>query len=66
MMKKQYLQPSLVIVQVKTAELICNSQDIISDLGIDYGGVDEDGTETVDSRRHQTVWDDEEEEEEVD
>ena len=32
-------------------ELICASQDITSDVGIDYGGIDEDGSVTVESRR---------------
>ena len=60
-MKKQYVQPSLALNQVESVELICTSQAITSDHGIDYGGVDEDGTKPVDSRRHRSVWDDEEE-----
>ena len=58
MMKKNYVQPSLAIEQAESAELICSSQAITSDLGIDYGGVDEDGSITVECR-HQNVWDEE-------
>ena len=64
-MKKYYVQPSMATLQLKSAELVCTSQAVTSDLGIDYGGVDEEGTKTVDSRLHRrTVWDDEEEAEE--
>lgn len=59
-MKKDYLQPLMTIVIIESTELICASKDITSDVGIDYGGIDEDGEKTVDSRRHRTVWDDEE------
>lgn len=61
-MKKEYIQPGIVIVQTKLAMMICGSQDVTSDVGIDYGGVDEDGDKDPASRR-QNVWDDEEEEE---
>ena len=48
----------MAIEQAESAELICSSQAITSDLGIDYGGVDEDGSITVECR-HQNVWDEE-------
>lgn len=57
-MKKHYVQPSLALKQVESVELICTSQAITSDLGIDYGGVDEDGDITVECRRHHNIWDD--------
>ena len=41
-------------------DLICASQDITSNVGLNYGGVDEEGTKPVDSR-HNSVWDDDDE-----
>ena len=58
MMKKTYVSLSVTAELMGAEELICDSQDITSNVGIDYGGVDEEGTKTVDSRRH-SVWDEE-------
>ena len=41
--------------------IICGSQDITSDQGITYGGVDDDGTKDPASRRHRDMWEDEKE-----
>lgn len=60
-MKKEYMQPSVMMVQTRLAMIICDSQGITSDKGIDYGGVDEDGTKEPAARRY-SVWNDEEEE----
>jgi hypothetical protein len=61
-MKKTYLQPSVVVAQMETMMVVCGSQDITSDNGIDYGGVDEDGSKDPASRRLQRdIWEDEEE-----
>ena len=62
-MKKTYLQPSLVMAETELVTLVCGSQDItsgsdVNDIG--YGGVDEGGTKDPASRRHRSVWDDEE------
>ena len=54
----------MAIEEIAPAKLICASQDITSDVGIDYGGVDVDGKKSVESRSHRSVWDDEEEMEE--
>jgi hypothetical protein len=59
MTKKYYVQPTLTIEKIAPAKLVCNSQAVTSDVGIDYGGVDEEGTVTVESRRHRTAWDEE-------
>jgi hypothetical protein len=59
MKKKYYVRPSMMTEQAEAADLICTSPSISSDVGIGYGGVDEDGTVTVDSRGH-AMWDDEE------
>lgn len=64
-MKKIYFQPTTVVVQTKLAMMICGSQDITSDEGITYGGVDEEGELEAESRRRkQNVWEDELDEEE--
>ena len=39
--------------------MICGSKDITSNKGIDYGGVDEEGSKVPDSR-YKGEWDDEE------
>ena len=54
-MKKTYLQPSIEMESLGTESIICASQDITSDYGIDYGGVDEDGGKDPASRRSD-VW----------
>ena len=46
-----------------TAMIICGSEGVSSDKGIDYGGVDEEGELDPASRRRD-VWEDEELEEE--
>lgn len=61
-MKKYYERPSLAIEETKALELICASETITSNLGINYGGVDENGNMTVESRR-QYLWDEAEAEE---
>lgn len=43
--------------------MLCGSQSITSDKGIDYGGVDEEGTKDPASRKYHDVWEDETEEE---
>ena len=48
---------------VRTAiEQLLSGSGVQSDNGIDYGGVDEDGTKDPAARRHRSEWDDEEDE----
>ena len=62
-MKRKYISPELVIEQVELQQFVCNSiTNVSGDAGIGMGG-DEQGTVAGDSRRHNNVWDDEEEEE---
>ena len=66
-MKKTYLQPSPEMVIIGTTTMICGSEGVSSDNGIDYGGVDEEGElEPASRRRRRDVWEDEELEEEED
>ncbi len=58
-MKKTYMQPSIKAVEIKMTMMVCGSQDIKSDKGIGYGGVDEEGTLEPSARRHYDDWDDE-------
>ena len=61
MTKKGYVRPCIMVENINSAELICASQGgVTSDVGINYGGIDEEGTITVESRRN-SVWDDDEE-----
>ena len=62
-MKKKYMQPSTKMVIIGTTIMLCGSQSITSDKGIDYGGVDEEGTKDPASRKYHDVWEDETEEE---
>ena len=55
------MQPDIVLVHTRLAMMICGSQDITSDKGINYGGVDEEGTKDPCSRKVGDVWEEEEE-----
>ncbi len=63
-MKKAYIEPSVMVNYIGTAMMICGSGDVTtSGLNdpIGYGGVDKEGTKDPASRRHNDVWEDEEE-----
>ena len=59
-MRKEYLIPATAIATTEVQPLLRGS--VRSDIGIDYGGVDEEGTKEPASRQHKSVWDDEDEE----
>ena len=62
-MKKTYMKPSATVALTHPLTMICSSQNITGKDGeITYGGVDEEGTKDPASRRHQSVWADDEEE----
>ena len=55
-MKKTYIMPSMRMVESETETLLlADSTAISSDLGIGYGGVDEDGKMEA-SSRHRNCW----------
>ena len=58
-MKKTYLQPSTVMVMVETGVILTGSAGVMSNNGIGYGGVDEEGSLDPASRRRQGSWEDE-------
>jgi len=43
MKKKEYIAPSMDVVEIKNMQLLAGS-GVTSDNGIDYGGVDDEGT----------------------
>lgn len=43
-MKTVYQEPTIKVINVQMSNIICGSQDIYSDKGINYGGEDEEGT----------------------
>jgi hypothetical protein len=63
-MKKTYITPEVLTMNVRTMTLLGNSDaingDTLQGMG-GYGGVDEEGTKDPSARRF-SVWDDEEEE----
>jgi len=64
-MKKTYIEPSIMVAYIGTTAMICGSEGVTSDKGIDYGGVDEDGElDPASRRRRRDVWEDEELDEE--
>ena len=58
-MKKIYSAPVAEIMSTEMEELLVGSVTS-AEKGIDYGGVDEDGTKDPSSRRQQDIWEDEE------
>lgn len=51
----------MVVIITEMATMICGSKDITSNKGINYGGVDEEGTKDPSSRRQRDLWEEEEE-----
>ena len=56
------MKPSILTVRTTPATMLCGSQDVKSDNGINYGGIDEEGSKDPASRQKtQDIWEDEEE-----
>lgn len=49
-MKTIYQKPTIEVINVQMGYIICGSKDIYSDMDINYGGVDEEGTMEPSSR----------------
>lgn len=56
-MKKAYLKPSTVTEHTKLVTMLCLSDGIYSDYGIEYGGVDGTGERIPTSRHRNKIWD---------
>ena len=57
-MKKKYNAPGVKVVGLRTTKLLANSDDIRSDVGLRYGGVDTSGDLTPETRQHSGLWND--------
>ncbi len=57
------MKPLTEVVRMGMTMMVCTSESVTSNNGIDYGGVDEDGEKDPAARRRRNVWDEEEEEE---
>lgn len=58
-MKKVYIQPQATMAENVDDVMLCSSNGVYADdLGIVYGGVDEDGQKDPDARQ-QDLWEDE-------
>jgi hypothetical protein len=60
-MKKTYITPITAYMAAAADELLTISAGVYSQYGIDYGGVDNDGSMVPGARRSQSLWSDEEE-----
>ena len=61
-MKKTYITPITAYMAATADEVLTIASGVYSeDEGIEYGGIDEDGTKVPGARRHQDLWYDEEE-----
>lgn len=49
-MKKIYLKPSVDVVNIESSSLVCASDDIHSEYGMKYGGVDTGGVKDPEAR----------------
>lgn len=58
-MKKVYMEPQVVVAEMEMMSVICMSNGVTSERGIDYGGVDEEGTKEPSARRRNDIWEDE-------
>lgn len=41
-MKKDYMHPTIIVINMGISTFLCNSRRVMSYKGIDYGGMDED------------------------
>ena len=61
-MKKAYIKPWSRLMDMEVESMLCGSDDIVSDKGMSYGGVDDTGTVTPEARetvggRSSVAWD---------
>lgn len=57
-MKKTYLEPNTQVVTIDAGVILAGSVGVTSTKGIQYGGVDEDGSLDPASRRSNDHWED--------
>lgn len=57
-MKKTYQEPTTQVVTIDAGVILAGSVGVTSTKGIQYGGVDEDGSLDPASRRRNDHWED--------
>ena len=56
-MKKTYIAPNTVVVEIESAMLLQASNGVSSNTGIDYGGVDTEGSMDAEAKSIGSCWD---------
>ena len=56
-MKKTYIAPNTVVVDIDTEMLLAASNGMYSDTGIGYGGVDTEGSKDAEAKPIGSCWD---------
>ncbi|MBR6591493.1 MAG: hypothetical protein IKD19_06050 [Prevotella sp.] len=56
-MKKTYIAPNTVVVEIETEMLLAASDGVYSDTGIGYGGVDTEGSKDAEAKSIGSCWD---------
>ena len=49
-MKKTYLKPTMMVVQVQITQMLCGSPNVVSNVEFDYGGETDDDFDADDVR----------------
>ena len=56
-MKKTYIAPNTVVVEIESEMILAASNGVYSDTGIGYGGVDTDGSMDAEAKSVGSNWD---------
>ena len=56
-MKKTYIAPNTVVVDIESEMLLAASNGMYSDTGIGYGGVDTEGSKDAEAKPIGSCWD---------
>ena len=56
-MKKTYIVPNTVVVDIESEMLLAASNGMYSDTGIGYGGVDTEGSKDAEAKPIGSCWD---------
>lgn len=56
-MKKTYIAPNTVVVNIESEMILAASNGMYSDTGIGYGGVDTEGSKDAEAKPIGSCWD---------
>lgn len=56
-MKKTYIAPNTVVVDIESEMILAASNGMYSDTGIGYGGVDTEGSKDAEAKPIGSCWD---------